>query len=669
MASAQLDSEDLSPLAIIARRALGCTGVLVTGRRSRESTTVVGIAGIDLELVREQWPVVVRIDQPPYAPLPGGGGLPFVAETATAPLGDGHEIHAFALFASGRRLGGFHVVNPIGRAFDRGLARSFARHAAVAIARRRLRRGSSAHLERRMARADAILDFAAAVSSVGFESLVSRIEQAATTVLGRVRTRVYLYNEDREMLEPLQGPGHSGAGAPARPVDPRDMRIGVSRVFALGRPYLTNGPFLEDRADSPTTWNPVPSSLLSLPLFVSGRASGILQIADKPRGFTISDVHDAELVARPIAVAVELTATLRRLRLQNEIEAVLADAASQMRTAEELDAVVPDVIAAMRRATSAQVLALAPERGPIVSAHAEGATVAHDEFVRWLQEPDGVGPDQPETHDAEHEPPSVMPVLIGEQRIAVLAARPAPGTAFGSPERRGLARLANVIALTLAGARDVAQRTALARLEERQVMADELHDEVAQLLFAAQIQLDELIEQPAMPEGAVDRAVLANSLLIRSDATLRRVITELPHRSGQLLSERVEGVAEETRRAFRAEIRTVIAPDVAAVATAGSADAHDTLVGAARESLTNAAKHAGPCTIDLSLDVVGADTLRLRVVDDGVGLAEAPGETTSHGLPALWRRVEALGGRIDVTPRATGGTAVVVELPVGVAVD
>jgi len=55
-----------------------------------------------------------------------------------------------------------------------------------------------------------------------------------------------------------------------------------------------------------------------------------------------------------------------------------------------------------------------------------------------------------------------------------------------------------------------------------------------------------------------------------------------------------------------------------------------------------------------------ADTLRLRVSDDGVGGADP---VRGSGLPGLVQRVRTVDGRLDLTSPPGGPTVVTVELP------
>jgi signal transduction histidine kinase len=77
------------------------------------------------------------------------------------------------------------------------------------------------------------------------------------------------------------------------------------------------------------------------------------------------------------------------------------------------------------------------------------------------------------------------------------------------------------------------------------------------------------------------------------------------------------------------------------------------------EALTNAAKHAEATRVQIDLHVE-EETLCLSVVDDGVGGAKLSG---GSGLIGLKDRVEALGGKIDVTSPPGSGTRLDVEIP------
>jgi len=84
---------------------------------------------------------------------------------------------------------------------------------------------------------------------------------------------------------------------------------------------------------------------------------------------------------------------------------------------------------------------------------------------------------------------------------------------------------------------------------------------------------------------------------------------------------------------------------------------------AVSEALANAAKHARASAVHVELDVpdVPDATLRLAIRDDGIGGADP---AKGSGLTGLHDRIEAVGGTLDVTSPAEGGTTLLIKIPV-----
>jgi signal transduction histidine kinase len=79
----------------------------------------------------------------------------------------------------------------------------------------------------------------------------------------------------------------------------------------------------------------------------------------------------------------------------------------------------------------------------------------------------------------------------------------------------------------------------------------------------------------------------------------------------------------------------------------------------AAEALANVVKHAGARRVELTLRSTGSEAT-LRIVDDGVGGAEARPE---RGLAGLVDRLDAVGGGLTVSSAPGAGTAVVAVVP------
>jgi signal transduction histidine kinase len=81
-----------------------------------------------------------------------------------------------------------------------------------------------------------------------------------------------------------------------------------------------------------------------------------------------------------------------------------------------------------------------------------------------------------------------------------------------------------------------------------------------------------------------------------------------------------------------------------------------------QEALRNIAKHANAKNVDVEL-WAGADTIRLRIHDNGVGF-DQKGVPAGLGLASMRERARLLGGKLTVDSEPGAGTELTVELPV-----
>jgi signal transduction histidine kinase len=80
------------------------------------------------------------------------------------------------------------------------------------------------------------------------------------------------------------------------------------------------------------------------------------------------------------------------------------------------------------------------------------------------------------------------------------------------------------------------------------------------------------------------------------------------------------------------------------------------LLRVAQEALTNAGKHAKASAVAVGLEYT-ADDVALEVVDDGVGF-DVAALSSGYGLGAMRARVEQIGGALTITSTPNSGTAV-----------
>jgi signal transduction histidine kinase len=209
----------------------------------------------------------------------------------------------------------------------------------------------------------------------------------------------------------------------------------------------------------------------------------------------------------------------------------------------------------------------------------------------------------------------------------------------------------------------VARAREAGMLDERQRMAREIHDTLAQGLtgIVTQLQAAERATDrtPADPAGWRRHVAAATRLARDSLTEARRSVDALRPEplEGCRLSEALAGVAE------RWSALNVIPVRVTTTGTARpiDADAEFTLLRAAQEALANVARHAHATRVGLTISYM-ENEVALDVRDDGVGFDPAALDH-GFGLVAMRQRIAGLSGRLQVESEPGGGTAVSACVP------
>ena len=225
---------------------------------------------------------------------------------------------------------------------------------------------------------------------------------------------------------------------------------------------------------------------------------------------------------------------------------------------------------------------------------------------------------------------------------------------FSEEDEQLAVMLAAASGVAIDNARMQASLEHVAVLEDRERIARELHDKVIQRLFAVGMTLQ--TTQPiARPEVAhrINQAVEEIDETIRD---IRRTIFALEARSRRGVRVDVFARVDAARDllGFTPELRLEgpidsVVPDATA----------DHLLSTLHEALSNVAQHANASSADVSVEA--GEELRLRVVDDGVGLPDRiePG----NGLRNMERRALELGGSASVRRGEQGGAVVDWRVP------
>ena len=207
----------------------------------------------------------------------------------------------------------------------------------------------------------------------------------------------------------------------------------------------------------------------------------------------------------------------------------------------------------------------------------------------------------------------------------------------------------------------LAQRIELVREEERQHIAREMHEGIAQDLFAAQLALKHLESQARGRTGVMQAYEEIKTTLNLCMDSARRMANDLrPAAFAHMilltaLTQHIQGFAALSR--LKINIREIAPfPQLDEVSNLA-------FFRATQEILTNIAKHADATTVDIRLRS-GAGRLWIEIDDDGVGIEDgALKKSGSLGLVGIRERFAALGGGLTIHNREPRGTRVVVFIP------
>lgn len=191
---------------------------------------------------------------------------------------------------------------------------------------------------------------------------------------------------------------------------------------------------------------------------------------------------------------------------------------------------------------------------------------------------------------------------------------------------------------------------------ERERLAREIHDTVAQGLSSIQMLLGAVEEEP-LPDTARGHVSLARTTAAAGLADARRMVAELAPAD----LEESSLVAALQRISDRSPAQVALQVDGEAVDLPMPVEA--ALVRIAQGALANVEQHAGPRASAVVTLGFTATHVHLDVVDDGVGFdTDAPDPAGGFGLPSMRGRVADLGGRLDIESQP-GHTAVAVSFP------
>jgi two-component system nitrate/nitrite sensor histidine kinase NarX len=238
---------------------------------------------------------------------------------------------------------------------------------------------------------------------------------------------------------------------------------------------------------------------------------------------------------------------------------------------------------------------------------------------------------------------AVMPILLKDKQ-------PLP-----HEKARIVETVGHHVSNALLNMRRVEERHRMAVLEERSVIARELHDSIAQSLSYLKIQVTRL--EKCLDQGR-DAREIADELkqgLTGAYRELRELIVTFRLR----IDERGFNVAlQETIREFSAKMGfpVQLSNALSGLVLLGNEEMH--VIRIIREALSNIERHAQASHASVSIAVDALQGITVRIVDDGRGFDPRHTPTSHFGVNIMHDRSQILEGELTIESALGAGTSI-----------
>ncbi|MCF6281305.1 MAG: histidine kinase [Candidatus Polarisedimenticolaceae bacterium] len=254
------------------------------------------------------------------------------------------------------------------------------------------------------------------------------------------------------------------------------------------------------------------------------------------------------------------------------------------------------------------------------------------------------------------------PILHQDQHYGVLLTEIPKGKELKAWQKRLLEAVANHIGIAI----DVTQRTNEGRrlmlLEERSVIARELHDSLAQSLSYLKIQITRLKLTLEQPDGYEKIKLIIDDMKSGTNSAylqLRELLTtfRLKMDGGGLSTALSDTVKEFTNHSG---IPITLNNRLDKYLIDASEEIH--ILHVVREALSNVVRHSDAKSAQVRLNFdTKQNIISVIIDDDGIGICKKAERVNHYGLAIMSERANGLGGEINVACRDEGGTRVLLK--------
>ena len=198
---------------------------------------------------------------------------------------------------------------------------------------------------------------------------------------------------------------------------------------------------------------------------------------------------------------------------------------------------------------------------------------------------------------------------------------------------------------------------------DRERIGRELHDGTIQSIYAAGLMLESasylIDDSPGEAKDKLSAVMISLNNTIRE---IRRYIFDLRSEPETEDPEIEEGLTKMLRD-LRVNTLLSVDFDVDGIDSHQfTAERRRHILRIVREALTNISRHAQAKRVVVRLQW-GTDALRLRIADDGIGMANLPTDGRGQGLRNMRERTMLLGGKLTISGQPGRGVVIDLEAP------
>ena len=208
------------------------------------------------------------------------------------------------------------------------------------------------------------------------------------------------------------------------------------------------------------------------------------------------------------------------------------------------------------------------------------------------------------------------------------------------------------------------QLESLARLQERERIAMDLHDGVIQTVYAVALHLEDaadIVARSPQEVGAVLDQSIENLHQVIKD--IRSYIFDLRAQVSEVsdLPGAIRELAESLRVNTLMDVHVSVDERAAGLLEQDQALA---LFHIAQEALNNVGKHSHATTVSITFEGSSAQGVALAVEDNGAGFDTSNrAGREGHGLRNIKDRARAMGAKLTIDSKPGIGTRIIVQLP------